>query len=131
MNIFLLFIIKIFLINVKGLSKCNIFELHKLYNMETFFSNHAEELISKANLNKSEFSLQMGVARQNLNKVVIQSNNIQILLRAAEVLGVSLNVLIYGETAKENKSIMGFVEIDGIIHKINSKEDLLSLAERV
>lgn len=109
-----------------------VFENQKTCNMEklqTYFSLHAEELIAQAGMKKYEFADKLGVARQNLKKVVIDSNNIQMLNKAAQILGVPLSTLIGIE--KEKSRINGFIEVDGNIHKITSKEDLMAIIEKI
>ena len=99
-----------------------------LLNLEnTYFEANAPELLSNAGLNKAKFAEKMGVARQNIQKVV-ETKNVFTLMRAAEVLGVSLNHLISGDIQSES-SVNGYVEVNGTIHKVQSKQDLLNLIE--
>lgn len=99
-----------------------------LLNVEnTYFEANATELLSNAGLNKAKFAEKMGVARQNIQKV-FETKNVFTLMRAAEVLGVSLNHLISGDIQSEN-SVNGYVEVNGTIHKVQSKQDLLNLIE--
>ena len=93
----------------------------------TYFEANATELLSNAGLNKAKFAEKMGVARQNIQKV-FETKNVFTLMRAAEVLGVSLNHLISGDIQSEN-SVNGYVEVNGTIHKVQSKQDLLNLIE--
>lgn len=94
---------------------------------KTFFEENAAELLSNAGLNKAKFAEKMGVARQNIQKV-FETKNVFTLLKAAEVLGVPLNHLIAGETSFE-VSINGYIEINGTIHKVQSKQDILDLID--
>ena len=99
-----------------------------LLNLEnTYFEANATELLSNAGLNKAKFAEKMGVARQNIQKV-FETKNVFTLMRAAEVLGVSLNHLISGNIQSE-ASINGYIEVNGTIHKVQSKQDLLNLIE--
>lgn len=99
-----------------------------LLNLEnTYFEANATELLSNAGLNKAKFAEKMGVARQNIQKV-FETKNVFTLMRAAEVLGVSLNHLISGDIQSEN-SVNGYIEVNGTIHKVQSKQDLLNLIE--
>ena len=99
-----------------------------LLNLEnTYFEANATELLSNAGLNKAKFAEKMGVARQNIQKV-FETKNVFTLMRAAEVLGVSLNHLISGNI--QSKTIInGYIEVNGTIHKVQSKQDLLNLIE--
>lgn len=94
---------------------------------KTYFEENAPELLNNAGLNKAKFAEQMGVARQNIQKV-FETKNVFTLIKAAEVLGVSLNHLILGDIQSEN-SVNGYVEVNGTIHKVQSKQDLLNLIE--
>ena len=93
----------------------------------TYFEANATELLSNAGLNKAKFAEKMGVARQNIQKV-FETKNVFTLIKAAEVLGVPLNHLILGEVHTET-NINGYVEVNGTIHKVQSKQDLLNLIE--
>ena len=93
----------------------------------TYFEANATELLSNAGLNKAKFAEKMGVARQNIQKV-FETKNVFTLMRAAEVWGVSLNHLISGNIQSET-IINGYIEVNGTIHKVQSKQDLLNLIE--
>ena len=94
---------------------------------KTYLEANATELLNNAGLNKAKFAEKMGVARQNIQKV-FETENVFTLIKAAEVLGVSLNHLILGDIQSEN-SVNGYVEVNGTIHKVQSKQDLLNLIE--
>ena len=99
-----------------------------LLNLDkTYFEENAPELLNNAGLNKAKFAEKMGVARQNIQKV-FETKNVFTLIKAAEVLGVSLNHLILWEVHTET-NINGYVEVNGTIHKVQSKQDLLNLIE--
>ena len=99
-----------------------------LLNLDkTYFEENAPELLNNAGLNKAKFAEKMGVARQNIQKV-FETKNVFTLMRAAEVLGVSLNHLISGNIQSET-IIDGYIEVNGTIHKVQSKQDLLNLIE--
>ena len=97
--------------------------------LQTYFSLHSEELLAKAGLKKFEFADKLGVARQNLKKVVIDTNNIQMLNKAAQILGVPLSTLIGFENNESR--INGYVEVDDVVYKIKSKEDLIAIVEHI
>ena len=93
---------------------------------KTYFEQHAEELLSNAGLNKAKFSEAMGIARQNVLKL-FETKNIFTLMKAATILKVPLSVLIYGNDSGDGHAIDGFVEVDGKVHRIRSREDIESL----
>lgn len=92
----------------------------------TYFEQHAEELLSNAGINKAKFAELMGIARQNVLKL-FETKNVLTLAKAASVLGVSLDTLIYGH--KSEHAIDGFVEVDGKVHRLRTKEDIERLLD--
>lgn len=101
-----------------------------LLNLEnTYFEANATELLNNAGLNKAKFAEKMGVARQNIQKV-FETKNVFTLMRAAEVLGVSLNHLISGNIQSET-NINGYIEVNGTIHKVQSKQDIEELLNKL
>lgn len=90
---------------------------------KTYFEQHAEELLSNAGLNKAKFSEAMGIARQNVLKL-FETKNVLTLMKAADTLKVPLSTLIYGNDYVDGHAIDGFVEVDGKIHRIRTKQDI-------
>lgn len=95
----------------------------------TYFETHASEMLSRAGLTKAKLAEILGVAPQNIKKV-IETKNVKTLIKVAEALGVTLDVLLYGNEKKETM-ITGYIEVGGIIHKIQSKEDIESILSRL
>ena len=95
----------------------------------TYFETHASEMLSRAGLTKAKLAENLGVAPQNIKKV-IETKNVKTLIKVAEALGVTLDVLLYGNEKKETM-ITGYIEVGGIIHKIQSKEDIESILSRL
>ncbi len=93
---------------------------------KTYFEQHAEELLSNAGLNKAKFSEAMGIARQNVLKL-FETKNVFTLMKAASILKAPLSTLIYGNDSGDGHAIDGFVEVDGKVHRIRSREDIESL----
>ncbi len=102
--------------------------LSNMEELQTYFSQHAREILKAKGYSQATFADKMGVARQNLAKVVFNSNNIQVLAKAAEVLGVSLPYLIGLEKDDEAK-VNGFIEIGNEVHRITTKQQLIELAD--
>jgi transcriptional regulator with XRE-family HTH domain len=98
-----------------------------LLSDKTYFETNASEMLTTAGLNKAKFAEKMGVARQNIQKV-FETKNVFTLMKAAEVLEVSLSHLISGEVQPES-NVSGYIEVNGTIHKVQSKQDLLNLIE--
>lgn len=98
--------------------------------LQTYFSQHAKEILEAKRFSQASLADAMGVKRQNLAKVVFQSNNIQVLLKAAQILDVSLDYLLYGKRTDEQE-VNGFVEIDGKVHRITNKQQLIELVNSI
>ena len=94
----------------------------------TYFENNASEMLVKAGITKAKLAEKLGVAPQNIKKV-IETKNVKTLIKVAEALGVTLDVLLYGNEKKETR-VTGYIEVGGIIHKIQSKEDIESILAR-
>lgn len=58
-----------------------------------YFEEKGAKLLEYVGMTKSEFARRMGIQRQNVN-VLFQSNNIETISRAADVLGVPLALLV-------------------------------------
>lgn len=93
---------------------------------KTYFETHAEEMLRNAGMNKAQFSERMGIARQNVLKL-FETKNVLTLIKAADILKVPLSTLIYGNDSGDGHAIDGFVEVDGKVHRIRSREDIISL----
>jgi len=93
----------------------------------TYFEEHADELLSTAKLNKAQFASKMGVARQNIQKV-FETKNIVTLQRASDVLGVPLDLLLYG---RKQTPINGYLETNGVIYSIKTKKQFVELIDKV
>lgn len=96
---------------------------------KTYFENHAPEMLVKAGITKAKLAEKLGIAPQNIKKV-IESKNVKTLIKVAEVLGVTLDVLLYGNEKGETM-ITGYIEVGGIIHKIKSKEDIENVLSKL
>ena len=58
-----------------------------------YFEEKGIELLGKLGVTKAEFARMMGIQRQNVN-VLFKTNNLEIIARASEVLGVPLALLV-------------------------------------
>lgn len=95
---------------------------------KTYFEIHAAEILKDKHLTKAAFAEKMEVKPQNVNKV-FETKNITTLMRAAQVLGVSLDYLIKGTTDERNEVVNGFVDINGTLYRLRSKEDIVRVLE--
>ena len=60
---------------------------------EIYFEEKGEELLKKLGMPKAEFARRMGIQRQNV-KALFRSKDLRIIRKAAEVMGVSFELLI-------------------------------------
>lgn len=94
---------------------------------KTYFEEHALELLAAAKLNKAQFAAEMGVARQNIQKV-FETKNIITLQRASDVLGAPLDLLLYGT---KQTQINGYLEINDVIYPIKTNKQFAELINEV
>ncbi len=83
-----------------------------------------EEILKEKGITKTEFAEKMGIKKQNVN-LLLQTSDLRKLEKIAEALNVRLIDLITKEKTVEN--IDGFIEINGIIHRIKSRQDIENL----
>ena len=102
-------------------------DTHNNLITKTYLETHCDILLANANLTKSQFAKQMGVARQNINKV-LQTKNVIILQKVSTILNVPLNTLISGASTS---LINGFIELNDKVYTIKTKEDLLNLIQQL
>ena len=96
----------------------------------TYFEQNASELLKNAHLTKAAFAKKMNIIPQNVNKV-FETKNVKILSKAANILNTSLEFLVSGKTSDNEIRINGFVEIDGVIYKLASKEDIENVLSKL
>lgn len=94
----------------------------------TYLETHAADLLRGKRLTKAAFAEKMGVKAQNVNKV-FETKNVNTLMRAAQVLGVSLDYLIGGSKTDDASNIYGFIEVNGVVHRIRCREDIEKVLE--
>ena len=94
-------------------------------------ANHSErikEIMRLKGITKSELGVKMGVKKQNVN-LLLETNNVEKLIGIADALGVSLNDLVgMDQTAPEVK---GCIVYKGVVHPINSKEDIQEILNTI
>ena len=79
-----------------------------------YFEEKGLALLEQRGLTKSEFARRMGIQRQNVN-VLFKTNNLEIIARAAEVLDVSLGLLVaYVEYQAEKIEDLGEIRPEDI-----------------
>lgn len=96
---------------------------------QTYLEIHAADLLKQAGLTKTELAVKLCVKPQNVNKL-LATNNVHTLTKMAEILGVSLQYLLYGPSAIDAE-LNGFVEYGGKIYRIKRKEDIETLLSMI
>ena len=91
----------------------------------TYFEQHADEILKEKGVSKAQFAKALGVAPQNINKL-LGTKNALTLSNIASYLNIPLPFLLFGNAEKE-RDIHGCIYIDGIPHLVNSKDDLETL----
>lgn len=81
-----------------------------------------EKILLEKGISKSEFANMMGIKKQNVNSL-LNTNNINKLEEIAQVLNVDITEL-WEPSDKVNDNINGFIEYNGTVYSIKSKEDL-------
>ena len=94
---------------------------------QTYFEEHASELLESKGISKAQFAKEMGVVPQNINKL-FGTKNFLTLCRVSSILGIPLDNLMSGE---ERQRIQGCVFVDGIANLIKSKDDLEKLLKKL
>lgn len=93
---------------------------------KTYLEEHGEQMLAEAGLSKVQFAEKVGIAAQNVKKL-FATKNITTLAKVAEVLNVSLQVLIYGHPEQTATDVHGCIYINGKPHLITKKEDIEEL----
>ncbi|MCD7923612.1 MAG: helix-turn-helix domain-containing protein [Bacteroides sp.] len=85
-----------------------------------------KEICKDKGILMEELANKLGIARVNLTKTINGNPTIGTLERIAEALEVDFMELF----AKNGKGeANGYIELDGTIHKVTSKEDIKKLAD--
>ncbi len=98
--------------------------------METL-RNYGErilEIMRLKNITKSELAEGVGVKKQNVN-VLLETNNVEKLKEIAKALDITLSELV--EERKEASEVKGYIEYQGTVHIIKSKEDIENLLTKI
>lgn len=95
---------------------------------KTYLEEHGEQMLVEAGMSKVQFAEKVGIAAQNVKKL-FATKNITTLAKVAEVLNISLQVLIYGHTEQSSTDIHGCIYINGKPNLIAKKEDIEELLQ--
>ena len=87
-----------------------------------------KEICKEKGILMEELANKLGIARVNLTKTINGNPTIGTLERIAEALDVDFMDL-FAKNEKEEAN--GYIELDGVIHKITSKDDIRGLADKL
>ena len=92
---------------------------------QTYLEKNINEILKNLGMSKAQFAEKMGVARQNIDKTIATHKVFQ-LLKAAEVLNLPLEYLLYGEQQQISHAtkLNGFIEYNDKIVKVECLSDL-------
>lgn len=87
-----------------------------------------KEVCKEKGVKVMDLSTMIGVSQTNTSNII--NGKVNPSLETLEKIASALNVGIT-ELFEEPTNINGYIELDGIIHKVTSKEDIKRLAENL
>lgn len=84
------------------------------------------EICKQAGITQKELAERIGLSAVGLSKAINGNPTKETLEKIASALNVRITELF-----EEPTNINGYIELDGIIHKVTSKDDLKKLAENL
>lgn len=87
-----------------------------------------KEVCKEKGVKIMDLSTMIGVSQTNTSNII--NGKVNPSLETLEKIASALNVRIT-ELFKEPTNINGYIELDGTIHKVSSKEDIKKLAEKL
>lgn len=87
-----------------------------------------KEVCKEKGVKVMDLSTMIGVSQTNTSNII--NGKVNPSLETLEKIASALNVRIT-ELFEEPTNINGYIELDGIIHKVTSKEDIKRLAENL
>lgn len=99
---------------------------------QTYLEKNIDVILKNAGLSKAQFAEKMGVARQNIDKTIATHKVFQ-LLKASEILSLSLEYLIHGEEPQlsTDPKLNGFIEYNDNIVKVECLSDLRKIVDDI
>lgn len=84
------------------------------------------DICKQAGITQKELAERIGLSAVGLSKAINGNPTKDTLEKIASALNVRITELF-----EEPTSINGYIELDGIIHKVTSKEDIKKLADKL
>lgn len=82
-----------------------------------------DQLLKEKGISKTDLAKKMGMSRENLYRIINGNPTLENLEKIANSLGVNLGKLF--------NDMNGYVELNGVIHKVTCKEDLENILAKV
>ena len=89
-----------------------------------------EKILHEKKITKTAFAEMLGIKKQNVN-LLLETRNIDKIQEIADALGVDFNDLLSEKKVEVAPSINGYVEVDSEIYPIKSREQFVTLIDRV
>lgn len=89
-----------------------------------------EKILHEKKITKTAFAEMLGIKKQNVN-LLLETRNIDKIQEIADALGVDFNDLLFEKKVEVASSINGYVEVDSEIYPIKSREQFVTLIDKV
>lgn len=89
-----------------------------------------EKILHEKKITKTAFAEMLGIKKQNVN-LLLETRNIDKIQEIADALGVDFNDLLFEKRVEVAPSINGYVEVDSEIYPIKSREQFVTLIDKV
>ena len=86
-----------------------------------------KEICKEKGLLLKDLAEKMGIAKESLTRIIKGNPQLSTLENIANALGVQVSDLFY----KSNKEIIGFLEYDNKVYKINNLNDLKNFMNKI
>ena len=89
-----------------------------------------EKILHEKKITKTAFAEMLGIKKQNVN-LLLETRNIDKIQEIADALGVDFNDLLFEKKVEVASSINGYVEVDSEIYPIKSREQFVTLIDKI
>ena len=86
-------------------------------------------ILDERNILMKDFAEQVGITRETLTRSLKGNPQYSTLKAIADGLNLTVPDLFISKSQQSDNRINGFIEIDGEVHKVSSKEDIENLLQ--
>lgn len=99
---------------------------------KTKLQERVERLLKEKHLTKVAMADSLGLSKQNVDRV-FKTQRIPQMKTVADFLGISIENLLMSNSLEDvsRHKIDGFIELDGSIYRIRSKEDFMKVVRMI